>query len=156
MASFYNSRKEKLTGSPKVYVENFENEMKRASTPKPVSRSAEDAQPQPQQSQPVRKLAYKHDLEDLKKQIEPSQNVNRLFEEKVREILDTQELSLSSKIDDNKKLIDSLKVENLKNVLNDSINKMNEQLKNIAVQLISNNDKVGELRARLEEMENLF
>ncbi len=152
MASFYNSRKEKLTGSPRVYVENLENEMKRASTPKPVSRVAEDVS----EVKATRKLAFKHDLEELKKQIESSQGINRQFEEKVKEILDAQELLFASKIEDNKKLIDGLKVENLKNVLNDSINKMNEQLKNIAAQLIANNDSVGELRARLEEIENLF
>lgn len=156
MASFYNSRKEKLTGSPRVYVENVENEMKRSSTPKPVSRVAEDTEKKDEQAQQVRKLAYKHDLEDIKKQIEFSQELNRSFEDKVKEILDKQESLFSSKIDDNKKLIDGLKVENLKNVLNDSINKMNEQLKNIASQLISNNDSVGELRARLEDIEKLF
>ena len=156
MASFYNSRKEKLTGSPKVYIENFENEMKRASTPKPVARVAESTEKREETVQPLRKLAFKHDLEELKKQIEFSQDNNRMFEEKVKEILDKQEFLFASKIDENKKLIDGLKVENLKNVLNESINKMNEQLKNIAVQLIANNDSVGVLHARLEEIEKLF
>lgn len=156
MASLYNSRKEKLTGSPRVYVENFETEMKRSSTPKPAPRVSEDVETTTPASAPARKLAYKHDLEDIKKQIEFSQEVNRSFEEKVKEILDKQESIFASKIDDNKKLIDGLKVENLKNVLNDSISQMNLQLKNIAAQLISNNDSLGELRARLEDIEKLF
>ena len=46
--------------------------------------------------------------------------------------------------------------EDLKNTLNDSISKINEQLRNIASQLVHNNDTVNELKVRLEDIEKML
>ncbi len=64
--------------------------------------------------------------------------------------------TIEAKIDENKKAIDGLKIENLKNILNESILKMNEQLKSISAHLVLKTDMINELDSRLKMIEDLI
>lgn len=158
MASLYNSRKEQLSGTPKVNVSDVEMEMQKArsQTPKPISRNKEIVEKKSE----VKKIAYKHELEDLKNKMLKVDLSSKDLEQKFVSIVNDNIQKLNSavdeKINENKKHIESLKVENLKNTLNESISKINDQLKNIASQLVSNGDKLNELKVRLEDIESMI
>lgn len=153
MTSLYNSRKQQLSGTPKIIMSDIGTEIEKArsSTPKPVPRST---------SVEVKKIAYKQDLEDIKNKMNIVELSSKTLEQKFINLMEESKKELSSVVDDkmneNKKHMDSLKVEQLKNTLNDSIFKINEQLKNIASQLVHNIDIVSELKVKVDEIENMF
>ena len=162
MASQYNSRKEQLAGTPKVNVGDVEIEIQkvRSSTPKPVSRIQKEEVVPALSSVQQKKIVYKHELEDIKSKIDLVESTHKEFKENFSQVLDDHKKSLSDlvdvKMDENKKAIESLRIENLKNVLNDSIAKMNEQLKAIASQLVSHGDAVNELKSRMADVEAIL
>ena len=163
MASQYNSRKEQLTGTPKVNVGDVEIEIQkvRSSTPKPVSRIQKEEVVVPALSSvQQKKIVYKHELEDIKSKIDLVESTHKEFKDNFNQVLDEHKKSLSDlvdvKMDENKKAIESLKIENLKNALNDSIAKMNEQLKAIASQLVNHGDAVNELKSRMADVEAIL
>jgi len=155
MASLYNFRKEQLSGSQKINVANVDIEIQkvRSQSPKPQVKNSND-------NVENKKIAYKHELEEIKNKVNLidissktlEQTLNNVIEQHKKEVLSV----VDSKLEDNKKQMENLKVENLKNVLNDSIQKMNEQLKNIASQLVNNTDVVNELKIRIEDIEKLI
>jgi hypothetical protein len=137
MSSEYNARKERLTGTPKMNV--TEVEAQRASTPKPVCRSMVV------EKDCVRKVAYKTDLEELKKELSVLVEESKVKVDSMKDKVDQVEIRM-----------DGLKVDSLKVVLNESIAKMNFELSKISSQLISNMDSVNELKSRIVEIENIL
>jgi len=161
MDTDYNSRKEQLAGNQKVNVGSFDIEIQkvRAKSPKPTQRSVSEKR----EDEPrivLRKVAYKCDLEEIKEKMSVIELSCLSVEQSFKKVLEESKKELSSlvetRIEENRKQIEGLKVETLKNMLNDSVSKMNEQLKNIASQLVNNTDTVNELKSRVTELEDLF
>ena len=148
MASQYNTRKEMLS-SPKTNLVEVEH-VQRSVTPKPVCRTIE------KEEVSTKKLMYKHELknelESFKSKLEAVEQLHTDLTQKFSDLTTT----IEAKIDENKKAIDGFKIENLKNVLNDSILKVNEQLKSISAHLILKGDTINELDCRLKSIEDLI
>ena len=162
----YNSRKEQLAGGQKVNVGSIDVEIEkvRAKSPKPLQRSVSEKREceNTKEDKPLlsKKVAYKCDLEDIKNKMSAVESSCYSVEQSFKKVLEESKKELSvlveTKIEENKKQIESLKVETLKNMLNESISKMNEQLRRISEELVSNGDTVNELKSRVLSLEDLF
>lgn len=170
MESVYNTRKEQLAGSKNVAVSSIDTEMSRVrgKSPKPLQRLERSTTNEKQdeiskdvkECREVKKVAYKSDLEEIKNKVSSFESVYASFEQTIKQLTEDNKNELldlfNSKLDENKKQIESLKVESLKNVLNDSIAKMNEQLKRVSEELVNNLDAINELKSRIQTVEDLF
>jgi hypothetical protein len=154
MSQLYHSRKEQLISDKKTFVGNIDTEIEkvRSQSPKPPAREC--------LIDPSKKIAYKIDIEDLKKKVDKFEantkaietNLSLSFVDLKNEISSVVE----SKMSEQQKYFDSMKIENLKNALNTSIKEINENLKNIACQLVAYKDEINILKSKISEIENLF
>ncbi len=150
MSSLYNFKREALTSNAVKNVSNINDEIEKArsQSPLPVKKECKDTN---------KKLAFKSDIDDIKKSIDKIEDNIKNIQSEVKFSLEDNKKELTNFINDTlgeqKKYFDTLKIENLKGNLNLSIKDINSNLKNIASSLVSHLDSINELKSRVSELE---
>ncbi len=156
-AKLYNTKKEQLTtgiraSSPKPVVNNIEDELmsKRSETRSetPTKRCSSIAID--------RKVLYKHDLDSVKQKIEELEKVLLSVDNKIKEVVENCKKDLEAQIEKQKNVFESLKTENLKNLIGETVKQFNENQKNIANELITHLDMINTLREQVTEIEAIL
>jgi ABC-type multidrug transport system ATPase subunit len=149
----YSNKKNQLTSVPKQSINNINSELEKArsNSPKPQTREI---------CINKGKVAYEKDIEELKQKIELCETLNKQLETSlintVSGLRNDLELNVNSRLDEQKKFFESVKAENLKNAINDAVKSFNENIKNIASELVKHNDCLNELKSRIQSIEDVL
>lgn len=113
-----------------------------------------------------RKLAYKSDIEEIKALIQIiEQKIDEcvsdrtkilLIKQKIDESISECKTDLEAKIEKQKALFESIKTENLKNIINDTVKQFNENIKNVASQMVTHLEHITEIKSRLDDIEGIL
>ena len=154
----YLKRKEQMQNSvgPSVVDANNEIAKKRSSSPVIANRSLNT-------NGTNLKIAYKGDIEDIKKDIQKDLqftkndliNVKSDLDNKISEVLN-KSCEMSAVIEKLNKSFDRVKNEQLKKPLSDAIEKQNENIKNLASELVSQLDKINVLQSQMFEIQEML
>lgn len=150
MSELYFRRKEQLSNSVQksnVVDANIELQKKRASSPIPQrSNSVVPSE---------KKLAYKHDLEDLKKKIDAVHNEISMAVASHKADTNAQIMDLSHKVESINKSMEATKYESLKNDMKQSLDKMNTSVRSVCDEMINMQDKVNVLSSKVAEFSEM-
>lgn len=159
MASLYNLKREALSGSQKQNVSNINVEIEkvRSQSPVPLKRECKDGE---KGERLVKKMAFKSDIDELKQKFDKVEYNLKSIQTDIKFNLEDTKKEMQNLVNDTlgeqKKYFDTLKIENLKNALNNSIKEINENLKNIASQLVNHLDSINELKIRVQDLEEMI
>lgn len=152
MASLYNFKRETLSGPKKQNLTNINVEIEKARSQSPL----------PPQCKTIsnKKIAFKNDIDDLNLKISNIESSVKSIQSAVQYNLNDTKTEITNMVNeiisDQKKYFNTLKIENLKDTLDDSITKINTSLKNIAKQLIDHLDALNDLKSRVSTLEDML
>lgn len=148
-SKIYENRKGQLQTDIKPVIGDIKVEIEkvRSSTPK-KERSAS--------IEPKKKIAYKCDVDELKIKLDNIQENFKTLEIKFKNIVDETKKELEQQIEKQKNIFESVKSENLKNAVNDAVKSFNENIKNIANEMVNHLDSITELKTRVQDIESVM
>jgi len=152
----YSNKKNQMTGVNKPIVGNINIELEKArcNSPKPATRDVDSVKC------PKGKVAYEKDIEEIKNKLhsceESSKNLELNLSHTMAELKNDLDVNLNSKLDEQKKFFESVKAESLKNAINDAVKNFNENIKNIASELVKHQDLLNELKSRVQTIEDVL
>jgi len=154
MASLYNFKRETLAGPKKQNVTNITTEIEKVRSQSPV------VNPAVAKSTSNKKIAFKNDIDELNLKISSAENSLKTLQTNIKYNLDDTKNDISNMVNeiisDQKKYFNTLKVENLKETLDESIKNINNSLKNVAKQLVDHLDAINEIKSRLTSLEDML
>lgn len=152
MSDLYFRRKQQLSNSvDKTNVIDVHNEMakKRNASPAPAPRSSSV-------NKTDKKIAYKHDLELFRKQIESQCNDIAVSVASHKNEIHTTTQAIEHKVETINKSMESTKYESLKNDVKATMDKMNASIRNVCDQMITIQDKITVLQSQMDEISEML
>lgn len=140
MADIYFKKKEQMKSPARQNVVDATVELEKKRSASPIVLGRERSV-----GACVQKVCYKHELESVRNEVSA-----------VQKDIEALVNDLKAQVDKLNKQFESVKYENLKNQLNDSVSKQNENIKNITAELVNMMDKINAVDSKVASIEEVL